>query len=241
MFTPTPAELAGDWADQAVDFGGLSYDAFFNPRSLGYRGRPIPRKPPPVAYGQKCACPSCRSEGWYAVSPLCKFWRATCEVCGGERRFWVHASRTYEPCELCQEEWTLDVRFFRDALRSPRAVARRLREQAASAAAQAQAEARARAEAEERLRAARWFAHQPEHERARLTRLLTLPIGAHARTMAGRNDEFACWLISVNEWSVFRWDTGSIYRMNDDIPWHRWFQDGRSPAEALAEAIKMRT
>ncbi|WP_034271314.1 hypothetical protein [Haloechinothrix halophila] len=36
------------------------------------------------------------------------------------------------PCEVCLDAWPEEVRFFRDALRSPRATARRLRDEAAA-------------------------------------------------------------------------------------------------------------
>jgi hypothetical protein len=138
MFVPTPQQLASDWADQLVDFGPYVYSEFFNRHAVNFV-RSLPHRPPVAASydaGERCLCPSCKSEGWYAVSPLCRFWRATCEVCHGQRVSRVPGSGVKERCELCHEDWALDVRFFRDALRSPRRVAARLRVEALRARAE---------------------------------------------------------------------------------------------------------
>jgi hypothetical protein len=85
MFVPTPAQLAGDWADRQVDFGGYVYSQYFDRHATNFV-RFLPRRPPTAANydgGERCLCPSCKSEGWYAGSPLCKFWRATCWECHG--------------------------------------------------------------------------------------------------------------------------------------------------------------
>jgi hypothetical protein len=137
MFVPTPDQLAGDWADRMVDFGPYVYSEFSDSRAPNFV-RSLPRRPPVAAdydAGQRCRCPSCVSEGWYAVSPLCHFWRATCEACAGRRVVRAPGARVQERCGLCDEEWARDVWFFRHALRSPRRVAARLRGEALRAAA----------------------------------------------------------------------------------------------------------
>jgi hypothetical protein len=128
MFRPDATQVAKDWADRAVDFGPYTYAELFDRRSANYRG-PIPKSPP--AAGGACRCPSCASEGWYAQSPRCRLWRAFCELCHGTRTWLDRATLKRESCDICQAHWADDVRFFRDALRSPRAAARRLREEAA--------------------------------------------------------------------------------------------------------------
>ncbi|SEP53683.1 MULTISPECIES: hypothetical protein [Amycolatopsis] len=134
MFVPSAAQLAKDWAARAVDFGGYAYYMFFQPRMPGCT--PLPRKPERV--GVQCLCPSCASEGWFAQSPACNFWRAHCELCSGTRE-WVHypasGGWTRLPCDLCEQAWQDDVRFFRDALRSPRRTAEKLRAEASRHAA----------------------------------------------------------------------------------------------------------
>ena len=140
MFTPTPEQLASDWADREVDFGGYVYSAHFDRHATNFVGF-LPRRPPPSANydaGERCLCPSCKSEGWYAGSPLCKFWRASCWMCHGQREYRIPESSVKERCAVCDEAWVLDVRFFRDALRSPRRVAAQLR--AASVRARAEYE-----------------------------------------------------------------------------------------------------
>ena len=68
-----------DHHDHAVDFGGLRYGMYFGPRPTPARP---PSTPPPAARGvDDCACPSCHSEGWYAQSPLCRYWRRFCDAC----------------------------------------------------------------------------------------------------------------------------------------------------------------
>jgi hypothetical protein len=129
VFVPTADEQAKDWADLAVDFGGYQYSMFFNPTASNYSGL-LPRRPPPA--DTTCNCPSCASEGWYAQSPRCRFWRADCDICAGHRVFRLPGEGRDEDCELCAAAWSEDVRFFRDALRSPARTARRLREEAAS-------------------------------------------------------------------------------------------------------------
>jgi hypothetical protein len=131
VFTPPDTELAKDHFELQVSFGGWTYAQFFDPRATNY-GDPLPRTPPPV--GERCLCPSCVSEGWYASSPACRFWRAFCDLCQGCRSYVDPALRIRVDCEACQDAWTTDVRFFRDALRSPAAVVRRLRTEAAAAA-----------------------------------------------------------------------------------------------------------
>ena len=118
-----------DGYDLAVNFGGLRYDMFFGPRPT--RGRP-PTTPPVAVWGvDECGCPSCASEGWYAASPLCRYWRSLCELCDGCRTHTVQ----YEPggplrrvpCQGCREEWHRDLVWFRWALRDPAAAAADLR------------------------------------------------------------------------------------------------------------------
>lgn len=128
-----------DEFDLAVNFGGYRYYMFFG---AGPHCSPLPSTPPPA--GGTCRCPSCASDGWFAASPVCKYWNAHCDVCAGTR-FWLDYSAgrppKRQPCELCLEAWREDVRWFRDALRNPRGTARRLRDEAtARRAAQQQTE-----------------------------------------------------------------------------------------------------
>jgi hypothetical protein len=132
----TRVDSEPDHFDRLVDFGGYRYYMFFDPHSP--HCRPLPRTPPRAANydaGDRCRCPSCASEGWYEQSPACRFWRAGCWLCEGTRE-WVHflgpGRPVRLPCEVCFDAWPEDVRFFRDALRSPRATARRLRDEAAA-------------------------------------------------------------------------------------------------------------
>jgi hypothetical protein len=136
MFKPTREQLSGDWAARAVDFGGYKYAQFFVRYATNHQG-PLPATPPPAACydaGERCRCPSCLSEGWFAVSPRCRFWRAECRECWGTRQIRIPGSLGREPCEQCLAEWRVAVRFFRHALRSPKATAQRLRVEAARAA-----------------------------------------------------------------------------------------------------------
>lgn len=124
-----------DSFDLDVDFGGLRYEMFFGD---GPDRTALPSTPPEAAVGAgQCLCPSCDSQGWFAESPVCKYWRAHCEVCEGRRvyRNWHTPGHppSLEPCELCIEEWRRDVDWFRYALRNPGAAARQLREHAARA------------------------------------------------------------------------------------------------------------
>lgn len=122
-----------DEFDLAVNFGSYRYYMFFRTGPTWTR-TPLPRTPPPA--GTSCHCPSCTSQGWYAQSPVCRFWRAHCEFCRGHRFGLVYyeAGRRprSEPCEECAEAWREDVDYFRAALRNPRGAARRLREEAAA-------------------------------------------------------------------------------------------------------------
>lgn len=129
MFTPSATELAKDHFERQVSFGGWTHAQFFDPRATNYCG-PLPRTPPPA--GDRCRCPGCASEGWYASSPVCRFWRAFCDRCQGHRSYVDLASRIRIDCEDCRDSWTTDVRFFRDALRSPSAIVQRLRSEAAA-------------------------------------------------------------------------------------------------------------
>lgn len=117
--------------DLDVNYGGLTYSMFFGG---GPNCTPLPKTPP--ISGSQCLCPSCSSQGWYASSPACRFWRAHCELCSGTRRYQDYSEGRPPrrlPCDLCAAEWDEDVDWFRYALRSPRAAARKLREQAAAA------------------------------------------------------------------------------------------------------------
>jgi hypothetical protein len=127
-YSPTEAQLAKDWAERRVDFGGYKHYEFFEPRHIDF-GRKLPSRPEPA--GDQCRCPSCQTQGWLAQSPCCRLWRACCSECGGTRVVVEHLAPgrwRNVPCDLCQEEWTQAVRFFRDALRSPRLTAERLRD-----------------------------------------------------------------------------------------------------------------
>lgn len=124
-----------DRFDLKVNYGGLRYETFFGPAP----SIPLPRTPPPSASGPgKCRCPACASEGWYAESPFCKYWGDNCDLCAGTR-FWIsYDERRFArrlPCDLCPDRWRRDVAWFRFALRSPRAAARKLRDDVARAAA----------------------------------------------------------------------------------------------------------
>lgn len=132
MFVPTPAQQAQHWSERQVDFGGYQYHQYFKPSSPHYRQ--LPQKPEPAANyatGERCMCRSCVSEGWYAQPPICRFWRSDCYLCVGRREYPDRAASgagyTLRSCEVCEHEWVQAVRFFRDALRSPRGASRRLR------------------------------------------------------------------------------------------------------------------
>ena len=133
-----------DAFDLAVNYGGLRYETFF--------GRdpsiPLPNTPPPAASGpDKCGCPSCASQGWYAESPFCRYWNNRCDACAGTR-IWLDYNDGRPPrrvpCDLCAEAWPAAIAWFRFALRSPRAAARKLRDDAARARAAIQREEAAR-------------------------------------------------------------------------------------------------
>src|SRR5882757_328293 len=87
MFTPSSDELAQDWATRRVDFGGYQFHSMFDRGSPHYR--PLPAAPPRSAreFDRECGCRHCASEGWYAQSPLCRFWRSDCELCRGQREW----------------------------------------------------------------------------------------------------------------------------------------------------------
>jgi hypothetical protein len=139
MFTP-PAEHDGrDWAEAGADYGPFLYSDWFDPGAPNYRG-PLPRTPPPS--GDSCGCPSCASEGYYIVSPLCKFWRAHCDICAGTREYYDLGRRRRLPCPVCLEEWPPAVAAFREALRNPIRAAEKLRERARIDAARAERDAR---------------------------------------------------------------------------------------------------
>jgi hypothetical protein len=114
-----------DEFDLAVNYGGLTYSMFFGDSP---NRTPLPSAPPPR--GTRCLCPSCQSQGWYAQSPVCRFWRAHCYVCNGSRFYrdftYGRPPRT-TACELCAEEWTAAVDEFGRVLRNPAAAARQLR------------------------------------------------------------------------------------------------------------------
>ncbi|WP_109530062.1 MULTISPECIES: hypothetical protein [Nocardia] len=127
-------ELPGDWADRAVNFGGYQFHTLFDRRSPHYQ--PLPDTPPPSAVyerGDRCLCAHCASEGLYAACPLCRFWRAHCDVCAGRRRYRDFGTRREMACDDCLDMWRTEVSHFREALRSPAAAARALRAQRADA------------------------------------------------------------------------------------------------------------
>jgi hypothetical protein len=81
VFRPSQQQLDQHWSQRDVDFGGYRHGEFFDPRHPYYH--PLPTSPPPAGNydaGDRCACEHCRSEGWYAPSPVCRFWRAHCDV-----------------------------------------------------------------------------------------------------------------------------------------------------------------
>jgi hypothetical protein len=125
-----------DWAEHAVDFGYnmSTYAARFDRHSHLYTGYPEMRPAADYDAGDRCMCPHCASEGWYAASPLCRFWRFDCDECGGTRfvRVRTEAGWVREACSVCPAVWRGDVRFFREALRYPVRVARELRSEAAA-------------------------------------------------------------------------------------------------------------
>ena len=125
-------DALGDFADRAVNFGGYQYQMFFDHRSPQYN--PLPRHPRPAASYPRdtCRCPHCASEGLYADSPACKFWRNNCHSCDGYREYIARPGQERVKCEDCEKEWREAVDFFRKALRSPAAVARQLRAEAAT-------------------------------------------------------------------------------------------------------------
>jgi hypothetical protein len=135
-----------DEYDLAVNYGGYRSHMFFGggphcaplpavPRPVPVATREFCECPVPCATGERCECPHCASEGWWAQSPACKYWRAGCELCEGTR-IWLDYSAgrppRRRPCDLCAHAWREDVRWFRDALRNPRGVAQRLRDEAAT-------------------------------------------------------------------------------------------------------------
>ncbi|GAB3289105.1 hypothetical protein [Parasphingorhabdus pacifica] len=104
MNTSTP-QL--DSFDHEVTFGpAYAYELFFDP-SHPHHVR-LPSRPPisgRYETGERCGCESCRTEGWYVGSPMCRFWRSHCEACDGQRTYRVYlAPGTWreEVCELCQ-------------------------------------------------------------------------------------------------------------------------------------------
>ncbi|MEY8042628.1 hypothetical protein AB8O55_24750 [Saccharopolyspora cebuensis] len=72
--TPLPSDERDDFT-RDVDFGpSYTYEQVFDP------GHPhhvrLPSGPLPSAcYDARCGCESCRTEGRYACSPSCRFWR----------------------------------------------------------------------------------------------------------------------------------------------------------------------
>jgi hypothetical protein len=134
LFIHTPAQLAQDWTARRVDFSGYQYGPPSNPDSPHYR--PLPASPPAVTGRRndslndwaECRCLHCTSHGWYALSPLYRFWRAHCDWCAGAA---AHRGRRpggwVRPRELWRDAWRTDVRFFLEALRNPTRAARRLR------------------------------------------------------------------------------------------------------------------
>lgn len=117
---------------QEVNFGpAYRYELFFD-RSNPHHIR-LPSDPPMsvnLDSGDRCGCESCRSEGWYAESPLCRFWRAHCDACGGMRSYRVPGTGREEGCELCETAWPREVAWFRLAFWDRQLAARILRDQA---------------------------------------------------------------------------------------------------------------
>jgi hypothetical protein len=139
---PYPLPIAPDLFDRMVDYGGYTYAQFFEPDSP----TPLPLFPPSAARpGDPCPCPACYSGGQYPVSPVCRFWRATCEVCDGRRvyryqrayryrrpRWWDRWATSSGACVLCEAEWHLARGWFSYCLLDPRGAADMLRYRAAS-------------------------------------------------------------------------------------------------------------
>lgn len=132
---PTRVHAPGtDSFDLQVNYGGLRYEHFFGRNPTCHR---LPSQPPPAAVGVgECWCPSCDSQGWFAPSPACRYWRAHCEECNGTR-VWLDYNDGRPPqrraCELCAQEWPAALRWFRYSLLHPAAAARHLRRQATEA------------------------------------------------------------------------------------------------------------
>ncbi len=126
-----------DSVDHQVTFGpAYTYELFFDhshPRHVR-----LPSDPPVSAcyeIGDRCGCESCRTEGWYAESPMCRFWRADCEACSGMRTYRVRnvcGAWQEEVCEPCRHAWREEVAWFRLALRDRALAARVLRDEAAA-------------------------------------------------------------------------------------------------------------
>ncbi|WP_406690335.1 hypothetical protein REH65_31190 [Saccharopolyspora sp. ID03-671] len=126
-----------DTFDHELTFGpAYSYELFFDTSHPRYVR--LPSTPPVSArlgIGDRCGCESCRSEAFYAVSPLCRFWRAGCDACEGRRscRMRVAPGGPWreEVCRLCEHSWREEVAWFRFALLDRGLAARTLRDEAA--------------------------------------------------------------------------------------------------------------
>lgn len=134
-----------DLFDRAVDYGGYRHAQFFEPDSP----TPLPLMPPPAARaGERCPCPACGSGVRYPVSPACRFWRADCPVCDGQRvyryhrvyrhsrprrwdRRWGRWQESTGVCFLCELNWHQDRAWFSYCLLDPQGAAQLLRDRAA--------------------------------------------------------------------------------------------------------------
>ncbi|HET6285773.1 MAG TPA: hypothetical protein VFG15_03350 [Amycolatopsis sp.] len=130
-----------DQFDLDVNYGGLSYDSFFGD---GPDCAALPGTPPSASVGaDKCGCPSCMSEGWYAQSPICKYWENVCDLCNGGRYAVDYVEGVpvrHMQCQLCVDQWRKDVAWFHFALSDPGYAADLLRSQVHYAKLQARTE-----------------------------------------------------------------------------------------------------
>jgi hypothetical protein len=116
-----------DWAERACNIGMPNELVMFVTADR-LRRETLPKLPPAAVRGEdECRCPSCKSEGMYTASVLCRYWRRFCEDCNGRREYVDHATRRTVPCKACREAWRDDVRFLLAVARSPRATITKVR------------------------------------------------------------------------------------------------------------------
>ncbi|CRK56885.1 hypothetical protein [Alloactinosynnema sp. L-07] len=104
----------------------MTYAQFFDPQAAN--PTPLPRTPPEAS--TSAGARAARARAGAPVPRRAAAGAPTTTCVGATRRYYDDTAGSYIACDVCQEAWTEDVRFLREALRTANAVIDRLRAEA---------------------------------------------------------------------------------------------------------------